>query len=151
MRREDEAGRITQKGFERRIWIHSLWYRVFQATRRKLSFTLRKIKSQWKFLKDKFYESIHDWHSSQYLLLTTMSYDCSVAKSCQLFCELMDCSLPGSSVHSIFQARILGWVAISSSRGSSQPGDRTQTFCLAGGFFTSEPPGKPNFYNEKRW
>ena len=71
-----------------------------------------------------------------------MSYDCSVAKSCQLFCELMDCSLPGSSVHSIFQARILGWVAISSSRGSSQPGDRTQTFCLAGGFFTSEPPGK---------
>ena len=37
----------------------------------------------------------------------------------------MDCSLPGSSVHGIFQARILEWVAISFSRGSSQPKDQT--------------------------
>ena len=38
----------------------------------------------------------------------------------------MDCKLPGSSVHGIFQARVLEWVAISFSRGSSQPRDRTQ-------------------------
>ena len=37
----------------------------------------------------------------------------------------MDCSLPGSSVHGVFQARILEWVAIFFSRGSSQPRDRT--------------------------
>ena len=50
---------------------------------------------------------------------------CTVAKSCLTFCDSMDCSLPGSSVHGIFQARILGWSVISSSRGSSQPRDRT--------------------------
>ena len=48
----------------------------------------------------------------------------------------MDCSLPGSSIHGIFQARVLEWVAISFSRGSSQPRDRTQIFCIAGRSFT---------------
>ena len=42
-------------------------------------------------------------------------------------CDPMDCSPPGSSVHGIIQAKILEWVAISSSRGSSQPKDQTQT------------------------
>ena len=45
------------------------------------------------------------------------------------------CSLPGSSVHGILQARTLEWVAISFSRGSSWPMDRTQVSCLAGRFF----------------
>ena len=49
----------------------------------------------------------------------------------------MDCSPPGSSVHAIFQARILEWVAISFSRGSSQPRDRTRVSCTAGRFFTN--------------
>ena len=53
-----------------------------------------------------------------------------------LFCDPKDCSLPGSSVHGIFQARILEWVAILFSRGSSQPRDRTRVSCTAGGFFT---------------
>ena len=53
----------------------------------------------------------------------------------QLFVTPMDCSLPYSSVHGISQARILEWVAISSSRGSSWPRDRR--------FFTTTPPGKP--------
>ena len=43
--------------------------------------------------------------------------------------------LGGSSVHGILQARILGWVAIPLSRGSSQPRDGTQVFCIAGRFF----------------
>ena len=46
-----------------------------------------------------------------------------VAQSCLTLCDPMDCSLPGSSVHGILQARILEWVAISFSRGSSQPRD----------------------------
>ena len=49
----------------------------------------------------------------------------------------MDCSPAGSSVHEIFQARILEWVAISFSRGSSQPRDQTWVSCTAGRFFTN--------------
>ena len=51
-------------------------------------------------------------------------------------CDPMDCSRPGSSVHGIFQARILEWIAISFSRGSSRPRNWTQVFCIAGRFFT---------------
>ena len=54
------------------------------------------------------------------------------AQSCPTLCNPVDCSPPGSSVHGILQARILEWVAISSSRGSSQPRDRTQVSCIAG-------------------
>ena len=49
--------------------------------------------------------------------------------------RLVDCSPPRSSVHGILQARILGWVAISFSRGSSQPRDRTQASHIAGRCF----------------
>jgi len=55
----------------------------------------------------------------------------------------VDCSPPGSSVHGILQARILEWVAMPSSRGSSHPRDQTASLALAGGFFTTEPPRKP--------
>ena len=48
-----------------------------------------------------------------------------VIQWCLTLCDPMDYSLPGSSVHGIFQARILEWVAMPSSRGSSQPRDRT--------------------------
>ena len=53
-----------------------------------------------------------------------------------LLCNPTDCSLPGSSVHGILQARILESVAMPSSRGSSRPRDQTQVSCTAGGFFT---------------
>ena len=68
---------------------------------------------------------------------------CLVAMSCPTLCNPTDCSLSGSSVHGISQARILKWVAISFSRGSSQTRGQTCVYCLAGGFFTTEPPGKP--------
>ena len=58
----------------------------------------------------------------------------------------MDCSPPGSSVYGILQARILEWVAMPSSRGSSQPRNRTSVSCSscnAGGFFIIEPLEKP--------
>ena len=58
-----------------------------------------------------------------------------------LFCDTMDCSLPGSSVHGISQAKILDWVSISFSRGSSQPRDQTHVSCITGGFFITEPLG----------
>ena len=58
-----------------------------------------------------------------------------VAQSCPTLCDPMDSSPPGSSVHGIFQARILGWVAISFSRGSSRLRDRTQVSLIAGRHF----------------
>ena len=58
-------------------------------------------------------------------LLWINHWACSVAKLCLTLCEPMDCSPPGSSVHGIFQTRILEWVAITFSRGSSQPRDLT--------------------------
>ena len=48
----------------------------------------------------------------------------------------MDCSLPGSFMHGILQARMLEWVAIPFSRGSSLPRDQTQVSCIANGLFT---------------
>ena len=55
-----------------------------------------------------------------------------VAQSCPTLCNPMDCSLQGCSVHGIFQARVLEWVVISFSRGSSWPRDRTQVSHIAG-------------------
>ena len=59
-----------------------------------------------------------------------------VAESCPTLCDPMDCSLPGFSVHGIFQARVLKWVAISFSRGSSWPRDRTWVSRVVGKRFT---------------
>ena len=55
-----------------------------------------------------------------------------LSQSCLTLCYPMD-----YIVHGILQARILEWVAFPFSRGSSQPRDRTQVSCIAGGFFTS--------------
>ena len=61
---------------------------------------------------------------------------CSVVQLCQTLCDPMD--FKGSLLSmGILQARILEWVAMPSSRGSSQPRDQTQLSCIAGGFFTS--------------
>ena len=61
---------------------------------------------------------------------------CLVTQWWPTLCDPMDCSMPGSSVHGILQARILELVAMPSSRGSSQPRDQTRVSCTAGRFFT---------------
>ena len=64
---------------------------------------------------------------------------------CLALCDSMDCSLPGCSALGILQGRILGWVAMSSSKASSRPRDQIHIscgYCTAGRFFTAEPPGK---------
>ena len=59
-----------------------------------------------------------------------------VALLCPTVCDPMDCSLPGFSTHGILQARILDWVAIPFSRGSSWPRDWALVSCIAAWFFT---------------
>ena len=61
---------------------------------------------------------------------------CMCICACLTLLDLMDCGLPGSSIHGILQARILGWIAISYSRGYSQPRDQTWVSYIAGRFFT---------------
>ena len=68
-----------------------------------------------------------------------------VAQSCQTLCNPMDCSLSGSSVYGIFQARVLEWIAISFSRGSSQPRNRIWFPAFQADALASEPPGNASF------
>ena len=75
---------------------------------------------------------------------------CWIAQLCPALCNPMDCSLPGSSVYGILQARILEWVASSYSRGSSWPRNRTWVSCIsciADRFFTAETLGKPHSHS----
>ena len=72
------------------------------------------------------------WHLELLQIICTLSH--SVMSNS---CNPIDCSLPSSSVHGILQARILEWVVISFSRGSSQPRDWAQVSCIAVRLFTN--------------
>ena len=72
-------------------------------------------------------------------------YSCMYAQSWLTLCDPLDCSPPGSSLHGIFQARILEWVSISFSRDSSQSRDQTHVSCvswIAGSSLPPKPSGK---------
>ena len=95
-------------------------------------------------------ENICKWQACSLSCLRCWSHwycCCSlVAKSCLMLCDPMDCSQPCSSVHGIFPGRLLEWVAISSSKRSSQPRDLTsisESPALQEDSLTTEPPGKP--------
>ena len=75
-------------------------------------------------------------HSLFSMSMSRLKLKVLVTPSCPILCNPMDCSPRGSSVHGIFQARILEWVAIPFSRGSSLPRDRTQVSHNVGRFFT---------------
>ena len=86
-----------------------------------------------------------DWKKSVFIPVPKKS---EVAQSCPTLCDPMDCSLSGSSVHGIFQAIVLEWIAISFSRGSSQMRDWTQVSRIVDRHFTiwatREVPKKGN-------
>ena len=67
-----------------------------------------------------------------------------VALSCPALCDHMDCSLPGSSIHGIFQARVLEWIAFPSPGDLPNPGIEPRSPALQADALLSEPPGKPN-------
>ena len=94
------------------------------------------------------------WHSRYFVIwfhsaLATLSmYACSPPESSLTLCNPKDWSPPDFSVHGISQTRILEWVALSFSRGSSQPRDYTLVSCASctvGRFLMTEPPGKLDF------
>ena len=69
-------------------------------------------------------------------LFSRYESESEVAQSCPTLCDPIDCSIPGSSVHGIFQAVVLEWIAISFSSGSSQPRAQTQVSCIVDRRFT---------------
>ena len=77
--------------------------------------------------------------------LSKVKSESEVAQSCPTLCDPMDCCLSGSSVHGIFQARVLEWIAISFSRGyGPDPGIEPWSLALQADALPSEPPGKPS-------
>ena len=90
-------------------------------------------------------EKLQGWPAILFIDLSD-SYkggDGEVTQSCPTLRDPMDCNLPGSSIHGIFQVRVLEWVAISFSRGSSWPRDRTRVSRIVGtDTLPSEAPGK---------
>ena len=113
------------------IWRLKLFFGIRQG--RKDTLNLRKF-SLLEVLKYSALSSMH------YHIFLSFCY--LVTQSCPTHCDPMDCSWSYFSVHGISQSRILEWVAISFPRGSSWPRDWTCVSCLAGEFFTTEPPGK---------
>ena len=99
------------------------------------------------------------WEGLSLYISWTLFYACHFMKrqlkvlfapSCPALCKPMDCSLPASSVHEILQARIMEWVAIPFSWGSSWPWDQTQISCIVDGFFIiSVTWWKGNWYGLK--
>ena len=89
----------------------------------------------WEMVKDRdvWPIAVHGLQRVGHSLVTEVS---EVAQSCPTLCDLMDCSLPGSSLHGILQARVLEWGAIAFSRGSSRPRDWTRVSRIAGRRFT---------------
>ena len=86
--------------------------------------------------KELVFQILESWNDLQGLKRPVPSCCCEFAQSCPTLCDPMDYSLTHSSIHGIFQARVLEWVAISFSRGSSWPRDRTQVSCIVGRCFT---------------
>ena len=123
-----------------RHWEASMWYLTGALQR-----TFHFIFMRWVILISmNVYTKIQKlWELSSNLSMTVL-----VAHSCPALGNPMDGGLPGSSIHGIFQVGILEWIAIPFSRGSSWPRDCTHISCIAGGFVTTEPPGKPPFLRE---
>ena len=87
------------------------------------------------------------WHVSWVTLIVSnfslWKLEALVTQSCLILCDSIDCSPPDSSVHEILQSRTLEWVAISFSRGSFWPRNRTRLSCIAGRFFTDWTTREP--------
>ena len=112
-------GECNQQSFEKRVSVD--WKVPGGAP------SNRENREVFKKKKTNFYQALN----ISFQLGRASSDHCLIAKSCPTFCDPVDCSPPGSSVHGISQARVLEWGAISLSRESSQPRDRTHISCIS--------------------
>ena len=103
-------------------WIRKLWY----------IYTMEYYSA---IKKNAFDSILMRWMKLEPIIQSKVNQKVLVTKSCLTLCDPMGCSPLGSSIHGISQARILEWVAISFSRESSQPRDRTRVSHSAGSFF----------------
>ena len=116
------------------IWIFFSWLVGIQIFKH---FKLNHLFLITYFLSEKAYSSHDNLNDSLiHLFISLYEREHEVAQSCPTLHDPMDCRLPGSSFHGIFQARVLEWVAISFSREFSQSRDRTRVSHTAGRRFT---------------
>ena len=93
------------------------------------------------------------WYIYMYISIHLLLHACMCTQSlqsCQTLCNTIDCSPPGFSVHGILQARILEWITIPFSRGSSWPRAGTLAFCNAGRFFTLQTTRETPIVKKKK-
>ena len=107
-------------------WLYSPWNSLSQNTRVGSLSLLQEI-----FPTQGLKPGLPHYRQILYQLSHKGSPLSEVAQLCLTLCNPMDCSLRGSSILGIFQARVLGWVAISFSRGSSRPRNQTWVSCIA--------------------
>ena len=93
-------------------------------------------KKNWKISIDYHQKQLNVPIVNEILTIKMQERKVKVTQLCLTLCDPLNYSLPGSSVHGILQARVLDCIAISFSRGSSQPRDQTQVSHIAGEFFT---------------
>ena len=135
LRCHDDPRRLLSQGFSHLFLHHFLSQQPDFTGRELMSPELKNetLKASIRVLvgageRDNMNELNHQ--SFQTTLRGSECYCCHlVAQSCPTLCDPMDCSPPGPSVHGILQARILEWVAVPSSRGSSRPKDQTLVSC----------------------
>ena len=89
--------------------------------------------SNWTIQASSFQPMLHSKDCAELCLKVK---EIEVSQSCPTLCDPVDYSPPGSSIHGIFQARMLKWVAMPSCRGCSQPRDQTWVSCIEGRLFT---------------
>ena len=110
--------------------------KMFPQTNTLCNFTFKTIQSGRCFYFIHFINNLKLWQVKSTASERKVEKEKLVTQLCLTLCDPMDCSPPGSSIHGILQARVLEWVAISLSMGSSWPRDQTRVSCIAGGFFT---------------
>ena len=121
------CGKFFKRWEYQTAW-HASWEICMQIKKQQLELNM----DQWTGSKlgKKYIKAVY-YHPA-YLTYMQSESESEVTQSCPTLCDPMNCSLPGSSVHRVFQVRVLEWVAISFSRRPSWPRDRTQISWIVG-------------------
>ena len=117
---EGESGKVDEKD--------DIWTELLRVIR---IYTCGKRENKWISEGYVLIKECNPLQLGQWGMWCAYTVSCACAQLCPTLCNPMHCNPPVSSVHGIFQSRILEWVAISFSRGSSQPRDQTRVSCVS--------------------